>query len=551
MNTDRNSRRSASSAAQDEAYAQALQEEYRKDFLRRQAKKNKFAQENRERERQQQQVQLVQPQSLGDTNTAALDPASTSMHRASAPPEDLLSSPYVPTAYTTVPPPPLPTSSGASPFVLSRSQTTEDERYARQLQAELEREGTQFSAPSNNDDYRRSSSTNRRANSAANSARSGPSRSNPPRVPSSAEPYVNTPRTEFAYDNDDPSYLDLKLAQELQDEEYARRLQQQQSKAPVSTASMTVPPAPLQRRSPSNFSDERTSSNVSDQAAARRIQQELQDAEYARRLSVMEQEEAMAAAQALQQQETAPRRYGRASLFAAILVGTTIAVVTLLFVTGVFQTSDVPFLGDLFGDDFIGSDPWSGNTTGAGGPWSGNTTEAGDPWSGNTTGAGGPQVGANSYAWANSGNGLTLEILNACSDDWQVFLTEALNNWDNGYPIDSLSFVVTRIDYESECSDVDGKFKVCNGNYGDTRWRGLNEVLLNPRQTTITSSITRLNEYYLAHESDAQRLYTACHELGHGFGLPHWDENFYNAVSDMLERKLVFSRVLHDFTKIQ
>ena len=64
--------------------------------------------------------------------------------------------------------------------------------------------------------------------------------------------------------------------------------------------------------------------------------------------------------------------------------------------------------------------------------------------------------------------------------------------------------------------------------YGDTRWRGLNEVLMSPRQGTIVSSTAKLNEFYLNYESDAQKLYTCCHELGHGFGLPHWDEDFFN-----------------------
>lgn len=64
--------------------------------------------------------------------------------------------------------------------------------------------------------------------------------------------------------------------------------------------------------------------------------------------------------------------------------------------------------------------------------------------------------------------------------------------------------------------------------YGDTRWRGLNEVLLNYRQNVIVSSSARLNQFYLDFESDAQKLYTSCHELGHGFGLPHWDEDFFN-----------------------
>lgn len=48
------------------------------------------------------------------------------------------------------------------------------------------------------------------------------------------------------------------------------------------------------------------------------------------------------------------------------------------------------------------------------------------------------------------------------------------------------------------------------------------------RNARIYASTAKLNEYYLNFESDAQKLYTACHELGHGFGLPHWDVDFFN-----------------------
>jgi hypothetical protein len=37
-----------------------------------------------------------------------------------------------------------------------------------------------------------------------------------------------------------------------------------------------------------------------------------------------------------------------------------------------------------------------------------------------------------------------------------------------------------------------------------------------------------MNEYYSDGNNDSQRQYTMCHEMGHGFGLPHTDENFYN-----------------------
>jgi hypothetical protein len=45
----------------------------------------------------------------------------------------------------------------------------------------------------------------------------------------------------------------------------------------------------------------------------------------------------------------------------------------------------------------------------------------------------------------------------------------------------------------------------------------------------IQSSVAKMNEYYLNNADYNERLYTMCHEIGHGFGLPHTDENFNNA----------------------
>lgn len=67
---------------------------------------------------------------------------------------------------------------------------------------------------------------------------------------------------------------------------------------------------------------------------------------------------------------------------------------------------------------------------------------------------------------------------------------------------------------------------MCNANYGDTGWIGLNEVEL--QNGYITASVAKMNEYYLRNADFEKRKYTMCHELGHGFGLPHTDENFNN-----------------------
>ena len=295
---------------------------------------------------------------------------------------------------------------------------------------------------------------------------------------------------------------DARIAQELQDEELARRYS--------SISAFQTP-----RSAQSSFLDERGS--PSDDV---RIAQEMTDAEMAQRLSTYE-EEALRRAEREQLQQQRPRRSILMRILPLICCGVAISI-PILFILGVFDADEASdFFGDL-GDAWIDTDPWKGQTSGGGpfNPGGGSSGGNGEQGSGPTGSA---------YAWPNNGQGLTLTILNAMDDSWQTELKVAVDNWEAGDPVDPLTFVTERIPHEVSCSPVDGKLKICNGNYGPTRWRGINEVVLNRRTNEIVNSIAKMNEYYLPSiGSKDQRLYTLCHELGHGFGLPHWDEDFYN-----------------------
>lgn len=89
---------------------------------------------------------------------------------------------------------------------------------------------------------------------------------------------------------------------------------------------------------------------------------------------------------------------------------------------------------------------------------------------------------------------MTVEVLNALDEEWHPFFYEAILDWDGGYP-DSLTLPTSTTSPDSACSEVSGKVKVCNGNYGQTSWKGINEVHIDG-SGYIYASTARLNDFY-------------------------------------------------------
>jgi hypothetical protein len=139
------------------------------------------------------------------------------------------------------------------------------------------------------------------------------------------------------------------------------------------------------------------------------------------------------------------------------------------------------------------------------------------------------------HAWPSNGTGLQLTILNALEEEWNTYFFTALEQWDAGSP-DTLTLKTeSRPAPDFNCTAEQGYMKVCNGDYGATEWTGVNQLVLagKGKDASIISSTARMNEFYLMPSEynvnqEAARQYTMCHEIGHGFGLPHFDEDFYN-----------------------
>jgi hypothetical protein len=124
--------------------------------------------------------------------------------------------------------------------------------------------------------------------------------------------------------------------------------------------------------------------------------------------------------------------------------------------------------------------------------------------------------------------GLELELVNALDDSWTQEFETVVADWDNGDP-DALTLTTRKISVDNACSRLDGVMKVCNGNYGETGWLGINQIISQIKTNLILSSVAKMNEHYLNNADFFERQYAMCHEIGHGFGLYHTDEDFNNA----------------------
>lgn len=133
------------------------------------------------------------------------------------------------------------------------------------------------------------------------------------------------------------------------------------------------------------------------------------------------------------------------------------------------------------------------------------------------------------YRWNGayvSGTGLSLTIVDALEEKYHESFEMSVYDWNMGSP-DVLNLRTSTTFPDSECNNPSaGTIKVCNADYGDTRWKGQNSVLL--RDSEIFVSVSLMNDYYLDRSTPEDRLHVMCHELGHGFGLPHSDERFWN-----------------------
>ena len=112
---------------------------------------------------------------------------------------------------------------------------------------------------------------------------------------------------------------------------------------------------------------------------------------------------------------------------------------------------------------------------------------------------------------AKDDGGLHLTLRNALDDTWQSEFELAVADWMES---DALRLTTERVAVDYNCNRVDGVMVVCNANFGETGWVGINENSM--IGGVIVSSVAKMNEYYLRKADFDHRRFTMCHEIGHG-----------------------------------
>ena len=102
-----------------------------------------------------------------------------------------------------------------------------------------------------------------------------------------------------------------------------------------------------------------------------------------------------------------------------------------------------------------------------------------------------------------------MDLLNLLDDNWQGEYDIAVMDWEQGDP-DILTLRSEKGVASMPCDMAFGVMKVCNNNYGDTGWLGINEIVIGgAEQRTIESSLAKMNDFYLGRADLDQRRYTS------------------------------------------
>jgi hypothetical protein len=102
----------------------------------------------------------------------------------------------------------------------------------------------------------------------------------------------------------------------------------------------------------------------------------------------------------------------------------------------------------------------------------------------------------------NAETGLTLIVENAMDESYVRLFDQSVVQWNASSALD---LKPRRVEVDPECSVMQGRLRICNSDYGDTMWRGINVAILD-RNEHIMYSTAKINDRHM--DSVDQKVYT-------------------------------------------
>lgn len=133
------------------------------------------------------------------------------------------------------------------------------------------------------------------------------------------------------------------------------------------------------------------------------------------------------------------------------------------------------------------------------------------------------------YHWARTSNPFTMKIHDNLSANWEPYLQEAVNDWNQSNVFDFQILWQSELTSDRKCGSTAGQIEICNTTYGNNGWLGIAGISVSGGH--ITKGYTKLNDTYFnqaQYNTPAWRRMVTCQEIAHDMGLAHQDETFNN-----------------------